>query len=394
MPRHSCLTAFFVAHTASTVPLNTQMRIRIRTWKYKKGSNPLKGFLERVKTMGKQLTAKDLNLDDGYEEEEEITTGKGPGEDSSEAKFKGSPEHGEIGAEAVEKEVEEKKARQKKAEEDRAAEELAKVEGEDKGKTDEETQLEYKDQAAAEKAVKEAKKKMTEATTKAKKLETVVSDLQKRVDEAASKAPVTAAAENPWDVKRQKIADDTIAKAAAIPSPVPPQDREDPEFDTKWADYQKKMGEYNGKVALVWADAQTEIANLAFEEREEAKRNKEAVISAVDTALEEAGLISDKTSPKEKERILRLFWDFSTDVSKSLPMEDQIKETAKLCKDFVDELRGEERERARKEKENQENLEVIGRGAKVTTKKEPEASHTMGDAQRAALERRKLRHSP
>lgn len=349
------------------------------------------GFLERVKTMGKTLTAKDLNLDDGYEEEE-TPTGKGPGEDSSKAKFEGSPEHGEIGAEAVEKEVEEKKARQKKAEEDRAAEELAKIEGEDKGKIDE--ALEYKDQAAAEKAVKEAKKKMTEATTKAKKLETVVSDLQKRVDEAASKAPVTAAAENPWDVKRQKIADDTIAKAAAIPSPVPPQDRDDPEFDTKWADYQKKMGEYNGKVALVWADAQTEIANLAFEEREEAKRNKEAVISAVDTALEEAGLISDKTSPKEKERILRLFWDFSTDVSKSLPMEDQIKETAKLCKDFVDELRGEERERARKEKENQENLEVIGRGSKVTTKKEPEASHTMGDAQRAALERRKLRHSP
>ena len=105
-------------------------------------------------------------------------------------------------------------------------------------------------------------------------------------------------------------------------------------------------------------------------------------------------MISDKTSPKEKERILRLFWDFSTDVSKSLPMEDQIKETAKLCKDFVDELRGEERERARKEKENQEDLQVLGRGAKVTTKKEPEPSHTMGDAQRAALERRKLRHNP
>jgi len=43
---------------------------------------------------------------------------------------------------------------------------------------------------------------------------------------------------------------------------------------------------------------------------------------------------------------------------------------------------------------NQEDLEVLGRGSKVTTKKEPEASHTMGDAQRAALERRKLRHSP
>jgi len=336
--------------------------------------------------MGKQLMAKDLNLDDGYEEEVDLETGKDPDEDSSAAKFKGSPEHGEIGAEAVEKQVEEAKARQKKGEADRAEEELEKVDG----KAD----LQYKDQAAAEKAVRDAKKKMTEATTKAKKLETVVSDLQKRVDEAAAKAPATAPAENPWGVKRQKVADDTIARAAAIPSPVPPQDRDDPEFDAKWGAYQKLMQEYNGKVALVWADAQTEIANLAFEEREEAKKNKETVISAVDTALEEAELISDRTPPKEKESILRLFWSLSVDVSKSLPMEDQIKETAKLCKDFVDNLRGKERERARKEKENQEDLQVLGRGSKVTTKKEPEISHTMGDAQRAVLERRKLRHSP
>jgi len=349
------------------------------------------GFSERVKTMGKQLTAKDLNLDDEYEEEVDPETGKGPGEDSSEAKFKGSSEHGAIGGEAVEKQVEESKARQKRAEEDRAAEELEKVEGKKEG---EEEALQYKDQIAAEKAVKEAKKKMTEATTKAKKLETVVSDLQKRVDEAAKVAPITAPAENPWNVKRQKVADDTIARAAAIPSPVPPQDRDDPEFDAKWGAYQKLMQEYNGKVAKVWADAQAEVATLAFEEHEEAKRNREAVISAVDTALEETGLISDKTTPKEKESILRLFWSLSVDVSKSLPMEDQIKETAKLCKDFVDGLRGEERERVRKEKMNQEDLEVLGRGSKVTTKKEPEASHTMGDAQRAVLERRKLRHSP
>lgn len=338
--------------------------------------------------MGKQLTAKDLSLDDGYEEEVDLETGKGPDEDSSEAKFKGSPEHGEIGAEAVEKQVEEAKARQKKGEADRAEEELEKVDGKAEGG------LQYKDQEAAEKAVKDAKKKMTEATTKAKKLETVVSDLQKRVDEAAAKAPATAPAENPWDGKRQKVADDTIARAAAIPSPVPPQDRDDPEFDAKWGAYQKLMQEYNGKVAKVWADAQAEVATLAFEEHEEAKRNKETVISAVDTALEEAELISDKTTPKEKESILRLFWSLSVDVSKSLPMEDQIKETAKLCKDFVDNLRGKERERARKEKENQEDLQVLGRGSKVITKKEPEASYTMGDAQRAVLERRKLRHSP
>lgn len=353
------------------------------------------GLSEKVKTMGRQVTAEDLNLNDGYEEEEGITqTDKDPDKDSSKATFVGSPEHGTIGAEAVEAEVEAKKALQKKGEQDRAAQELEKVEGKGKKAEVEETPLEYKDQVAAEKAVKEAKKKMTEATTKASKLEKIVSDLQKRVDEAAKGAPITAPAENPWGVKRQKVADDTIAKAAGIPSPVPPQDRDDPEFDVKWAEYQKKMQEYNGKVALVWADAQTEIANLAFEEREEAKRNKETVIAAVDEALEEAGLISDKTLPKEKESILRLFWSLSADVSKSLPMEDQIKETANLCKDFVDELRGKERKRVIEEKTNQEGLEVLGHGSKVITKKQPEASHTLGDAQRTALERRKLRHSP
>lgn len=336
--------------------------------------------------MGKTLTAKDLQLDDDFDPD-----GKGPDEDSPE--FKGSPEHGAIGAEAVEAEIEDKKAKQKKAKEDLAEEEAAKLEGEDKGKTGEE-KLEYADQAAAEKAVKEAKKKMTEATTKAKKLETVVADLQKRVDEAAGKAPITAPAENPWDVKRQKIADDTIAKAAAIPSPVPPQDRDDPEFDKKFAEYKTKMAEYNGKVAKVWADAQTEIARLAYDEQEEAKKNQAAVISAVDTALEEAGLITDKSTPKEKESILKLFWSLSGDVSKALPMEDQIKETVNACKEFVDELRGKERKRAIEEKTNQENLDVLGRGGRPTPKKVTETSTTMGDAQRVALDRRRLRHSP
>ena len=350
------------------------------------------GLSGRVKTMARQLTAKELNLDDEYEGED-TEAGKDPaGSDSSEAKFRGSPEHGAIGAEAVEKEVEEAKARQKRAEEDRAAEELEKVEGKKDG--EEEEALDAKSKAAAEKQIKDAQRKMHEATTKASKLERIVSDLQKRVDTAAKEAPDTAAAENPWGAKRQKVADDTIARAAAIPSPVPPQDRDDPQFDAKWAEYQKQMATYNGKVALVWAEAQTDIANLAFEEREEANRNKEAVRSAVDTALEKAGLITDKTSQKEKDSVLRIFWALSSDVSKSLPMEDQIEETINLCKDLVDELRGKERARARDEKKNQEDLSVLGRGGRVITKKEPAVSHTMGEAQRAALERRKLRHNP
>jgi len=341
--------------------------------------------------MGRQVTAKELDLDDGYEERDDVPAGEGPDKDSPETKFKGAPDHGAIGAEVVEEEVEEAKARQKKADKDRAAEESEKVEG---GENEKEQPLQYKDQVAAEKAVREAKRKMTEATTKAAKLQSIVTDLEKRVQTASSEAPNTAPAENPWDMKRQKVADDTITKAAAIASPAPPQDRDDPDFDAKWTDYQKKMGEYNAKVARAWADAQTEIANLAIEEREEAKKNKETVIFAVDNALEEAGLITDKSSQKEKDSVLKLFWSMSGDVSKSLPMEDQIKQTADLCKDFVDELRGKERERVKKEKINQDDLQVLGRGSRVTTQKQPEITLTIGEAQRAVMERRRLRRNP
>lgn len=339
--------------------------------------------------MGKQLTTKDLSLDDETEEEEDTIEEVDPEEDSS-AKFKGSPDHGTIGAEVVADEVEKAKLRQKKAEEDRSAEELEKVEGK------KEERLQYKDQVAAEKAVREAKKKMTEATTKASKLQSIVLDLEKRVATAAKEAPVTAPAENPWDIKRQKVADDTITKAAAIPSPVPPQDRDDPEFDAKWADYQKKMVDYNSQIARAWAATQAEIANLAMEEREEAKKNQEAVMSAVDSALESVGLVTDKTNPKEVEEIKVVFWAFSAQVPKSLSMEDQIKEAAALCKNFIDNQRGHERERVKKERDNQEDLQVLGRGSRVTTTKtEPEiTSFTMGEAQRAAIERRKLRHNP
>lgn len=340
--------------------------------------------------MGRTVTAKMLEKGSSTEEEvdeaKETTKAEAiPGEDSIDDLFKGESKGvGNFGKDSYDQEVAAAQAHRKQADTDRLEE----------GKKDEDEDKESTLDAKAAKQIKDAQRKMHEATTKASKLEKLNTDLQKRVDEAAKAAPDTAPAVNPWDAKRQKVADDTITKAAAIQSPVPPQDRDDPEFDAKWAEYQKQMATYNGKVALVWAEAQTEIANLAFEEREEAKKNKEAVVSAVDTALEEAGLITDRTGQKEKDSILRLFWSLSTDVPKSLPMEDQIEETVKLCKEFVDELRGKERDRARDEKKNQEDLSVLGRGSRVINKKEPEASHTMGEAQRTVLERRKLRHSP
>ena len=91
---------------------------------------------------------------------------------------------------------------------------------------------------------------------------------------AAKEAPSTAPIENPWNVKRQKVLDDTITKAAAIPSPVPPQDRDDPEFDAKWTEYSKKMREYNGEVAQLWGEGQAQIAEFKIQEHEEAQKKQ------------------------------------------------------------------------------------------------------------------------
>lgn len=333
--------------------------------------------------MGKQLTAEDLGLDDDVDGED-LVTGKDP-EIEEDAKFIGAPDHGTIGAEVVEEEVEAAKARQKKAEEDRTQEELDKLEGK---KEEDKEVFEYKDQAAAEKAVREAKKKISELGTKAKRFQAIASDLQGRVDTAAAGAPPEAGKENPYAVRRQKIADDTIAKAAAVVQPTPPQDPDDPEYKAKMTEYQKQMGEYNGKVAHVWADAQAEIANLAADEREEAQRNRETIGSAVEKALDDAKI-------GDIEGIIDLFWSQAATVPKNKPVEDQIKETVKKCKAIVDGIRGKETARAKGEKENREKLDVLGGGARVSTqRKEPEAPRTLGEAQRAALERRKLRHSP
>jgi hypothetical protein len=338
--------------------------------------------------MAKKVTAEDLGLDDEYEEEEDASDkGADPDKDSSEAKIEGGPAHGEIGAEAVEKQVEESKKRQKEAEDEALNERNAK-EGKDKdGK-----KLEYKDQEAAEKAVKEAKKKMTEATTKASKLQKINEDLEKKIKEASEASPTPKTPEaNPFDVKRQKIADETLTKAAAVKMPVPPQDREDPEFDKKYADYQKDMTEYNGKVARIWAEAQSQIARVTLEEERQADQDREAVNNAVISALTEVELISDDTDPDERKDILALFWAQATDV----PLEDQIKQTAEKCKAIVDRFRGKERKRAQEDKETRENIETLGRGTKVReTKKEAEGPSSMWAAQRAVLERRKLRHNP
>lgn len=346
------------------------------------------GLSEKVKTMGKEVTAKDLGLDDDIDVEEdtqaEVTPEKS---DSDESQFKGAPDHGTIGAEVVEEEVEAAKARQKKAEADRAQEELDKLEGKE-DKKEEEEKFQYKDQAAAEKAVREAKKKISELGTKAKRFQAIASDLQGRVDTAEADAPPEAGKENPYTVRRQKIADDTIAQAAAVVQPTLPQDPDDPEYKTKMAEYQKQMGEYNSRVAHVWADAQAKISNLTAEEREEAIRNREIVGDAVQKALDDAKI-------GDIEGIADLFWSQAATVPKNKPMEDQIKETVKKCKAIVDKIRGKETARAKEEKENREKLDVLGGGARVITqRKEPEAPRTLGEARRAALERRILRHSP
>ena len=175
-----------------------------------------------------------------------------------------SPEHGAIGAEAVEAEIEEKKAKQKKAKEDLADEAAAKLEGEDKEKTGEE-KLEYADQAAAEKAVKEAKKKMTDWLPQSLRSWKPLLQTFKSV---WMKPPVRLRSQPP--PKTHGMPNAKRLPMTPLPRPQPFRPLYHHRIGTIRSSIRSlpstrtKMVEYNGKVAKVWADAQTEIARLAY----------------------------------------------------------------------------------------------------------------------------------
>ncbi len=333
--------------------------------------------------------SKDLDLDDGFEEEDTDTD---PDKDTS-AQFTGGPQSqfSKIGAEDFEEETEAKVAKQREAEERDRQERLAREDKDEDGKP----RLKYRSHEEAERAMKEAEKRMHTATTKAAKIELLNKDLQKRLDDATKASPMVQTPEgNPFEGKRQAIADNTITKVAVVKMPSAPVDRDDPQFDVKWGDYKKAMDKYNADVARIWADAQKEISDLAYEERQQAERERATVVEAVEKALEEAELITVNTDPEEKKDMMSLFWVNAVNVPKNIPLQDQLNRTVEICKTIVERFRGHERKRAKENKATRDSLDVLGHGTKVTPQKEPEGPSTMWEATKLAKEKRRLRFNP
>jgi hypothetical protein len=229
-------------------------------------------------------------------------------------------------------------------------------------KTDEKP-LKYSSHEEAEKAYREAEKKLHESTTEAAKLKKVVDDLTKKIDAANEKTADTGPKKSTWEVKREKVLKDTMTAANAIPA-------DDPE--------------YNTKVAQIWIDAQMQVSKIALEEQRAAEEDLQLVQKSVSKALKDVEI--DGVPGVED-----LFWAQAKKADRNLSLADQIKWAAGEVKALIDGIRGKERTRMKEEKDTRDNLNVLGRGNRITTKPEPEGSKTIGDARKAVLEKRKLR---
>lgn len=316
--------------------------------------------------MGTILTAKDLNLDDDQEDLEtsdDVTVTSPDKKDSpeTEPKLEVSPKEQTIGVQDKE-EIEDEKPIPET----------------------------YKTQEEAEKAVKEAKRSLHEATTERAKLRKVVADLELRLNEASKAAPPAPPGVSPFEKDRQQIADDTMAEVSKLPyPPVPKAEDFDTQnnFEKATSDFNKAVGEYNNKVARIWVVAQSRIAKVALDEQRQMEEDQNKVVSFVNKTLKDHGV-------DDVDGIIDLFWSQSSYAPKNLSMEDQIKDTAKRCKEIVEKIRGKERERGRRDKDEKGDLDVLGHGAKIKTKTGDEAPKTMKEAQEASRNRRRLGVTP
>lgn len=232
-----------------------------------------------------------------------------------------------------------------------------------KAKTDDQP-LKYSSHEAAEKAYREAERKLHEATTEAAKMKKIVDDLTKKIDAANNKTD-TGPKKSEWEVKREKVLKDTIAAANAIPA---------------------DDAEYNTKVAQIWIDAQSQVSKIALEEQRAVDEDLQLVQKSVSKALKDFEI--DGIPGVED-----LFWAQAKKADRSLSLADQITWAASEVKAVIDGIRGKELTRMKEEKDTRDKLDVLGRGGRTTTKVEPEGSKTMVDARKAVLEKRKLRSS-
>lgn len=223
--------------------------------------------------------------------------------------------------------------------------------------------LKYKSHEDAEKAYREAEKKIHEATTENSQLRKKMEDLERKINESIGPRD-QGPRRSVYDVERERIKKETFSAAQAIPETDP---------------------EYQLKIANIWMDAQDALARVAYQEQEAARSDIQVVQTIVADAIKKAEL--DKIPGIEE-----LFWAKSAKADRSLPLEDQINWTISQCKAIVEGIRGKEVGRMQQEEENRQRMEVLGRGGKPMTRVQTETvGSTIADARRSALDRRRLK---
>ena len=211
----------------------------------------------------------------------------------------------------------------------------------------------YKSQDEAEKAYSEAVRKMTEATERASRYEKMLANLstQKQTPEVKESTA-------------QKIAKEAMQKIRQI--------KEDPNTDA-----------YAEQAAIIWAEAQEQIADLKYGERYSIERNTQSMTAYAESKAKDAGLKSPMA--------IEAFWTVARSAPKGIPMDEQIDWAIQQVNTFIEEIKKESTEKDDGVEAEKKNLKVLGKGGKgPSTKESTVEMPTIGDALRAVANKRKL----
>ena len=218
----------------------------------------------------------------------------------------------------------------------------------------------YATHEEAEKAEKEAAKKMHKATEEASRLRKML--LDQNLKKGSDAQTVS---------EEEKIADAALAEISKL----------DPETDK----------EYNSKCARIWAKANRQIAKLEFSEQSQVRDTKSAankdLEEKVDDALEEAGYSSEW----DKKAFAVMANYIPTNIT---DQDDQIEWVIGQIGEYRKTILGENQEKTEEEKEGRKNLKILGQGStKKGSEKEEEVEHkpiTLGEQLKLLKNKRKL----
>lgn len=218
----------------------------------------------------------------------------------------------------------------------------------------EEKKYKYASMDEYDKAYKEAERKMHEATTRSKELERKISQYERPVVDK----PLTL------DDRIRDLTKETINKIRLLPADAPTREED---------------------AGFLWAKLQSEITDLKYEERYKVQEKERDVVKRTYDYATKEGIKSDAE--------LRLLGTEFSKTDPTLPTEERISMAVNNTKDLLSQLREGLIERQRQDKQEKEDLKVLGRGSSRTEKSSPrkEEPETMAQALSKLNEQRRMK---